>query len=315
MKTSILWFLYGVATMAVTGGAIYGIGKLSNPSSRKTFELRGDLLVSGNPHLKEVALTLDDGPYSESTLSILDTLSKERVRATFFLIGKRIEERPELVRRMLRDGHEVGNHTYSHKRLDELSASDTESELWNCELAFENATGSKMHLMRPPGMRFNNKVLEVCQDLGYLTIHWNVAVGDYVPLEPKVIATRVLNQAKHGSVILLHDCPETARALPEIIAGLKGRGYRFVTTSRMLARLPRPVYVESNAFSVSPDRNRLDFPQISSVSPICKTAKPQVKRGKSGRTRPLAVGGGRKIAPEDAPAWDGQTSGASRSDQ
>lgn len=216
----------------------------------QTYELRGDLLVRGNPSLKEVALTFDDGPYGDSTVQILDALQEFDAVATFFVVGKHIETRPELIRRMLLDGHEVGNHTYSHPRLPDISLDAAREELSKCEEAFVAATGSYMNLMRPPGMQYNDDVLRLAQNMGYATIHWNVVAGDYVKIDPAAIVARVMQQVNNGSVILLHDSPDTAQALPTILQRLKDEGYRFVTTTQMLSRLPRPVVLASNAGTV-----------------------------------------------------------------
>ncbi|MCH8979994.1 MAG: polysaccharide deacetylase family protein, partial [Armatimonadetes bacterium] len=216
----------------------------------RTYELRGDLLVRGNPGLREVALTFDDGPYGETTVQILDALMEHGAQATFFVVGRHVEARPELIRRMLTDGHEVGNHTYSHPRLPSLTLVQARQELELCEAAFVAATGSHMNLMRPPGMRYNDDVLRLAQDMGYSTIHWNVVAGDYLPVEPAEIVARVMRQVDNGSVILLHDSPDTALALPTILRRLTEQGYRFVTTTQMLSRLPRPVVLATNAGTV-----------------------------------------------------------------
>ena len=260
-----------------------------------TYELRGDLLVRGNPSLREVALTFDDGPYGETTEQILDALKERGAQATFFVIGVHVEARPELIRRMLLDGHEVGNHTYSHPRLPELTLAQARQELVQCEAAFVAATGSQMNLMRPPGMRYNDDVLRLAQDLGYATIHWNVAAGDYVPVNPEAIVARVMQQATNGSVILLHDSPDTAKALPTILQRLTEQGYRFVTTTQMLSRLPRPVVLASNAGTVLIAENT-----EPEVKPVVTTPRRRLKK-KRRFIEPATP-----KMPIDASTWDGE---------
>lgn len=259
----------------------------------KTYELRGDLLVRGNPGLREIALTFDDGPYGETTVQILDALQKHGVPATFFVVGMHVEARPELVRRMLLDGHEVGNHTFSHPRLPSLTLLQAREELDLCEAAFVAATGSYMNLMRPPGMQYNDDVLRLAQDMGYATIHWNVVAGDYLPVSPEEIVARVMRQVDNGSVILLHDSPDTARALPAILQRLTDEGYRFVTTTQMLSRLPRPVVLASNAGTVLIAEPEVE-PAVS--APRRRTRK-----------KPPAVVPFLPKKPVDASSWDGES--------
>lgn len=278
-------------------GSYYGYRQLRVVvGADQTYELRGDLLVRGNPNLREVALTFDDGPYGESTEKILDALAEHGVQATFFVTGIHVESRPELIRRMLLDGHEVGNHTYSHPRLPTLTLAQARDELEKCEQAFVAATGSHMNLMRPPGMRYNDDVLRLAQDLGYATIHWNVAAGDYVPMDPDAIVGRIMREVNNGSVILLHDSPDTAAALPEILRRLTEQGYRFVTTTQMLSRLPRPVVLASNAGKVLIAESAEPI-----VEPVAATPR---KRRRTERvfSEPITP-----KMPTDASTWDGET--------
>lgn len=274
---------------------------------RPTFQLDGDILVSGNPNLHEVCLTFDDGPHPGSMDDILRVLKEEDVRATFFVVGKVVDQHPYLVRQMMSDGHEVGNHTYSHKRLIEMPIESARQEIAACAASVKRATGSNMTLLRPPGMKYNNAILNLAQDMGYVTIHWNVVAADYVPVEPGLVYNRVINQTRDGSVILLHDSPDTAKALRSIIKELKLRKYRFVTASQMLARLPRPVTVATNAFSVVP-KPPVVVPTLQKAAPKkkpvpTKLAAPPVKT-------PAATKSPRQVT--DVPAWDGVSGSAGR---
>ncbi len=267
--------------------------------TRATYDLGSDMLVSGNPNLKEVCLTFDDGPHKGSMDEILACLRENHVRATFFVVGSQVDRQPSLVRQMLAEGHEVGNHTYTHKRLNQMSLTSARQELAACEASVWRATGAKMTLMRPPGMEFNNNVLSLARDMGYVTIHWNVVAADYVKIDPKIIIQRVLKQTSNGSVILLHDSPDTAKALPEILKALKSQGYSFVTTTQMLARLPRPVVVASNAFHI-PQQQAQQVKEVvaSKQKKVEKTTR--VSKQKSGWQD-------KSVRKElvDAPVWDG----------
>ncbi|MBS1724507.1 MAG: polysaccharide deacetylase family protein [Armatimonadetes bacterium] len=296
--------------------ALVGAGWILLPKikPRQTFQLEGDMLVSGNPSLHEVCLTFDDGPHPESMNRILDVLKKENVKATFFVVGKVVEQHPELVRRMMAEGHEVGNHTYSHKRLNQMPLGSARQEILACAAAVKRATGASMDLLRPPGMEYNNNVLYLSQELGYVTVHWNVVAADYVPVRPDVVVQRVMDQVKDGSVILLHDSPDTALALETVIRKLKAQKYRFVTTTQMLARLPRPVFIATNAFAVAPET---PVAQTVSIPTSEGTRKPKPITGTKGAPVKAALPRGRTTPPIDSPAWDGhseKSSGQERSE-
>ncbi len=208
----------------------------------------------GNRANHEVCLTFDDGPHPQSCQAILDTLKKYDAKASFFLVGKRIKEHPELAKAILDQGFEVGNHTQDHLRLDTLKPNQVKNELINCEINFYRATGAHMHLFRPPGMRFNDDIMATVNQMGYTTIGWDIGAKDFIgaPLKgktqsPQLIADSVLKQLDDGVIILLHDNPDTASALPQILEKLKADGYKMLDSTQMMAHLPKPVVIESNA--------------------------------------------------------------------
>ncbi len=211
------------------------------------------MLKHGNPDLKEIAITIDDGPHPQSCAAILDILKEKGVHATFFPVGKRVKQRPDLAWRMVNEGNEVGNHTQDHLRLTTLRPDQMAKELEFCEQNFNKATGRKLYLMRPPGMNFNDTVLDEVKKLGYIMVNWTSAAKDYIDLaqahevSPEVVADRVIKEADNGGIILIHDAPDTARALPVIIDKLRAQGYKFVTISQMLSHLPDPVNIPTNA--------------------------------------------------------------------
>lgn len=220
-------------------------------------------LKHGNRELKEIALTIDDGPHASSLPRILNVLKEYGVKATFFPVGKRIKEHPELVRRMLAEGHEVGNHTQDHIRLNKLRPDQIESELKNWDTNFYRATGRKAAMMRPPGMSFDDKVMEVVKRMGYVTIGWTAGAKDFVSdkqkeiASPLVVGDRILSQADKGGILLLHDAEDTAAALPHIIRALKNNGYTLVTVTEMMKHLPEPINVPSNAGALTADELRV----------------------------------------------------------
>jgi peptidoglycan/xylan/chitin deacetylase (PgdA/CDA1 family) len=207
----------------------------------------------------EVTLTLDDGPHGKCTEDELAELKSAGVTATFFVVGKKMRQYPDLVREMIADGMEVGNHTETHPRLDTLKLDGAKKEIIECGLDFEKITGRRMTLFRPPGMHENDPILQVAKDLGYHTVGWNVAAQDFTPSKkdkgvtkeyldslkatPDQISDRVTSHVKNGAIILLHDQPVTAAALPKIISTLKEAGYTFVSCSQALAHIDHPVTI------------------------------------------------------------------------
>ncbi|MEU6083875.1 polysaccharide deacetylase family protein [Streptomyces sp. NPDC047108] len=191
---------------------------------------------------KCIALTFDAGP-APATPRLLDTLAKERVPATFFLLGKRhIEKYPELVRRIADEGHEVANHTWSHPRLTDVSEDRIREELDRPQRAIEKITGERPRLMRPPQGRTDETVSKISKELGLAQVLWSVTAKDYATDDSSLIQERTLEGADRDGIILLHDIyPGTVPAVPGIIKELKERGFTFVTVPQLLAPgTPKP---------------------------------------------------------------------------
>ncbi|MEV6393652.1 polysaccharide deacetylase family protein [Streptomyces sp. NPDC051907] len=185
---------------------------------------------------KCIALTFDAGP-GKDTPELLDTLKAKKVPATFFLLGKNhVLKHPDVVRRIADEGHEVANHTWSHRRLDELETDEIREELSLTQDAIAKITGSRPTLMRPPQGRINDDVTEVSKELGLAQILWSATAKDYSTTDSELIKTRILDQADRDGIILLHDIYDgTVPAVPGIIDELKSRGYTFVTVPQLLA--------------------------------------------------------------------------------
>lgn len=206
---------------------------------RRRFDASLGVLYRGNPDRREIALTIDDGPHDPQTAQILDILRRENVRATFFVVGSRVKEHPGLIRRMAAEGHEVGNHSQNHYRLDTLTPSQVSAEIASCEINVKRAAGIDMRVMRPPGSRANEAVYRVSRENGYVVASWTAAAKDFDDVPADYIVNQIVRQAENGSIILLHDQrPSTVTALPRMIAQLKRDGFEFVTVSEMLSRLP-----------------------------------------------------------------------------
>ncbi|MEO7717691.1 MAG: polysaccharide deacetylase family protein [Capsulimonas sp.] len=196
------------------------------------------LLEHGDPNLPEVALTIDDGPDPRYGPQIAQMLHDKGVAATFFVVGIRVKQYPEVIKKIDSLGFEIQNHTYDHQRLDTLKPHEIANEIRFCAANVEKVTGKKTNLLRPPGVQYNDQTLATAKALGYVTVSWTCGARDYDQQPASYIAQRILDRTEAGSIIILHqDTPGTLAALPQIIDGLRARGYRFVTVSQMLEHL------------------------------------------------------------------------------
>ncbi|MFJ4467995.1 polysaccharide deacetylase family protein [Streptomyces sp. NPDC089424] len=214
--------------------ALEDAGAVTARPTESTIAARPDLPVDCE-RAKCIALTFDAGP-GRDTPELLDILKKEKVRATFFLLGRNhVLRYPETVRRLAAEGHEVGNHTWTHQRLDRLDKDAIRDELARTQDAIADVTGRRPTLMRPPQGRTDDEVTAVCKELGLSQILWSTTAKDYATKDSALIRKRTLDQAGRDGIILLHDIYDgTVPAVPGIIAELKRRGYTFVTVPELL---------------------------------------------------------------------------------
>jgi peptidoglycan/xylan/chitin deacetylase (PgdA/CDA1 family) len=212
----------------------------------------------GNRSLPEVALTFDDGPHPQSRPEILAILKTYGVHATFFDVGKNMKAHPELLMQTLAEGHEIANHSDTHRRLDSLSAKERHREINDADITYTRLTGKHLALLRPPGMRYNAETLRDIRSMGYITVGYTTASGDFdLTASPEKIATKTLHWIQNGSILLLHDYPGTAEALPHILDTLKSRGYRCVTVSELLTHLPEGSRSAALGFMGSQDQGEV----------------------------------------------------------
>lgn len=197
----------------------------------------------GRTDTSAVALTFDDGP-SADTERILDVLAAHDLSATFFMLGRQVEQFPQIARRVIDEGHEVGNHSYSHPIYLFRGPSETRHQLERAQETITSVTGARPRFARPPcGVR-TPAYFAAARRLGLRTVQWSVAGFDWKKLTGAEIAERVLRDVESGSVILLHDGDSdgkrdrsaTVAALPIIIEGLQRRGLNVVPLSQLLER-------------------------------------------------------------------------------
>jgi peptidoglycan-N-acetylglucosamine deacetylase len=197
------------------------------------------------PGSRQLALTYDDGPNPTHTLRLLDVLAKHGVQATFFLVGRYVQQTPEIAREVVQAGHVVGNHTFTHPLLIFRSEAEIREELSQCRSALQDAIGRHSNLFRPPFGGRRSAVLRVARDLGLEPVMWNVTGYDWNAPPAAVIERKVAKQIRGGDIILLHDGghkqmgadrSQTVIATDHLLARYKSEGYDFDTIPRMRAR-------------------------------------------------------------------------------
>jgi peptidoglycan/xylan/chitin deacetylase (PgdA/CDA1 family) len=192
---------------------------------------------------KRIALTYDDGPNDPHTHWLLEVLDRHGVRATFFLIGRYVQKRPDIVREIAKEGHAVGNHTFTHTLLTFKSGAEIRRELMDCRAALQDAVGEHSNLFRPPFGGRRPAVLRIARELGLEPVMWNVTGYDWNLLPAAEIEAKVAKQIRGGDVILLHDGghkqmgadrTQTVLATDDMIAKYKSEGYEFQTIPQMM---------------------------------------------------------------------------------
>ncbi|WP_245605523.1 polysaccharide deacetylase family protein [Thermicanus aegyptius] len=222
----------------------FALQEMGSPSSlnRKYPHL---FIMKGKGTAKEVALTFDDAPDLRYTPQILTILKKENVKATFFVVGWRAKAYPSVVKRIIQDGHVLGNHSYSHADLAKVSQKRFQYETEKTDEIIKRLSGYSPKLLRPPYGSIKESQLRWAAQKKYVVVYWNVDSEDWRGIGAKEVIHNVLDHVGVGSIILHHsgtgrggDLSGTVKALPVIIKNLKREGYRFVTVPELL-HIPR----------------------------------------------------------------------------
>jgi peptidoglycan/xylan/chitin deacetylase (PgdA/CDA1 family) len=194
---------------------------------------------------RELVLTFDDGPHPDASGPILDVLAARSVRATFFLVGHNVRRSPDLARRMVAEGHEVGNHTDTHPKLPELDDACVEAEIASCQEAIDALVGVRPRVFRPTYGRYDGRVLEVCRAETLTAVQWSAMVWDWLAPPPDLAADWFAQQLAPGAIVLLHDGASTRldsreatlAMLPRMLDVAEAAGYRWVPLGERLDRL------------------------------------------------------------------------------
>ena len=227
----------GIATAAATWAGFHTMWPTSQVYGRTFIGLR--------PGSRQVALTYDDGPNDPYTGRLLEVLEGHGVKATFFLVGRFVEQRPEIARAVVEAGHAVGSHTWDHPNLIFASSAEVRRQLQKTQQAILDATGVDVRLFRPPFGGRRPVTLRIARDMGLVPVMWNVSCYDWKPISTDEIVRRAERQIRGGNVILLHDGEyhrigvdrsRSVAATDLLLSRYKGEGYEFVTVPEMMAQ-------------------------------------------------------------------------------
>ena len=227
----------------ISGAAALAAATAGYQSMAPTAQWYGKTFTGLPRGAKKIVLTFDDGPNDPYTPRLLDVLARHQVKATFFFIGRYVEQHPEIAREVSKAGHVVGNHTFTHPLLIFKAESEVRAELTACQRALNDAIGEHTNLFRPPFGGRRPAVLSIARSLGLEPAMWNVTGYDWNAPSAEHIERKVARQIRGGDVILLHDGGHkafgadrayTVAATDRIIARYKSEGYEFVTIPEMM---------------------------------------------------------------------------------
>jgi peptidoglycan/xylan/chitin deacetylase (PgdA/CDA1 family) len=229
-------------------------GATSKPSATATPKLTYSSVHVKGPY---VAMTFDDGPHATLTPKLLDLLAQKEIKATFFVLGENAERHPEILKRAVGEGHEIGNHSWSHPNLAKLSNDALRSQLQRTDDVIAQAIGSHPRLMRPPYGELTPKQRQwVNSEFGYKVILWDVDPLDWKEPGPSIVAQRIIRETRPGSIMLSHDIhAQTIAAMPEAFDALLAKGFKFVTVAELLSlarALPAPAPSEPVTSATAP---------------------------------------------------------------
>jgi peptidoglycan/xylan/chitin deacetylase (PgdA/CDA1 family) len=241
MRKSIFIIVLTLSVAGIIG--VYAVPRNGLSSFERWKEMRtGRIYRSGSPLVRAIALTFDDGPDPRYTPQVLDILKAQGVKGTFFVCGNMLERHPELGRRIIAEGHVIGNHSMTHPHMERLRGAKARHEISDCERQIERLLGEKTYLFRPPRGLWNASEFGDASKSGNKMVLWSLAFDREAIHDSRALRKRVVRLAKPGDIILMHDGSYsvrdirsgTIRELDQLIVGLRKRGFRFETVPHLL---------------------------------------------------------------------------------
>ncbi|KGG79874.1 deacetylase [Caloranaerobacter azorensis H53214] len=218
----------------VTSSLIYT--NINRDEIISVFSVKKELpIYSVDTDEKKIAISFDAAWGDQYTKQILDILDKYNVKTTFFLVGFWVDRYPDMVKEIVKRGHEIGNHSTNHPHMTKLSQEQIIKELKETEDKIKKITGQKTILFRPPFGDYNDKLIRTCKNNGYYVIQWDVDSLDWKELGVEPVVDRVLRNVKKGSIVLFHNNAKyVTKYLPIIIEKLQAKGYKIVPVSELI---------------------------------------------------------------------------------
>ena len=205
---------------------------------------RRGTIYRGNPDKRRITLTFDDGPSPIWTPKILDELKKVNIPATFFMIGHHVRKYPDVARRVVQEGHTIGNHGYAHSVLLYYTPAELEEEIKYTELVIKETTGETTTYFRPPKAWLKRSIKEKMKSMGYEVVLWSLNSKDWVSFNHKAMVNYIVRSVKNGDIILFHDSGnvfategadrlQTVLAIPLLAEQLRKKGFEFVSLKEL----------------------------------------------------------------------------------
>lgn len=228
-KKTIFIFGFIILLILVSFSTAFGISKTSDNPIRKL------PIYCVETDKKKVSITFDAAWSAEDTDEIIKILNEYNAKATIFVVGSWVDANPDAVKKLHEAGHEIANHSDTHKLFSKISREEVLQEIENCNKKIEVITGEKVKLLRAPSGDYDNKSIEIAESTGMKVIQWSVDSLDYKKLSVEEIYSRVISKTENGSIVLFHNGVEnTPKALRKILEKLKNDGYEFVTASELI---------------------------------------------------------------------------------
>ena len=225
---------YFLAIVALVAASVFAVLFISGITAEK----KNGIYYRATGSRSKIALTFDDGPHPVYTEQILAILEKEGIKATFFAIGCNVKQYPQIFKRVVRAGHEIGNHTYTHPLVPLVTKEILEEEIERTDALLESLGCARPLFFRPPQGKFPQGKEELLEKTGKIAVLWSIDTRDWEHKSVEEIVRMVENEVAGGDIILFHDFvggeSQTIPAIKKLIPTLNERGYQFVTLSQLL---------------------------------------------------------------------------------